>query len=200
LIYIYKNEAQEGPFQAVQIEEGLRNGIFSVEDFAWTEGLSEWVPLRDILQPVLEQHDAQVSETHNIQQEQSDSQSNFSAEQELNAKLEEYYSQIREYIPGWKPNPPQRINDLKAYFHNIKHAVENYLSFSIEELKSEIFYDMGSGREYMLFFPTLPSESQLHNFKVLMLTAYFKKKCSEEFNHLLILKKAFPGVEAERFD
>ena len=49
-IYIHKNEQQFGPFDESQISEGLNSGEISLEDFAWKEGLTEWVRLEDLLQ------------------------------------------------------------------------------------------------------------------------------------------------------
>ena len=49
-IYIYKNDQQLGPFDDAQISEALTSGEFSLEDFAWKEGLTEWVRLEDLLQ------------------------------------------------------------------------------------------------------------------------------------------------------
>ena len=49
-IYIHKNEEQLGPFNDAQISEALTSGEFSLEDLAWKEGLTEWVPLRILCQ------------------------------------------------------------------------------------------------------------------------------------------------------
>jgi hypothetical protein len=48
-ILIYRNEQQEGPYDSGQIAEGLASGYFSPEDYAFTEGCSEWVPLRTLV-------------------------------------------------------------------------------------------------------------------------------------------------------
>ena len=48
-IYIHKNDNQEGPFDLVIIQEGIRTGRYSHDDLAWKEGLSEWVALKVIL-------------------------------------------------------------------------------------------------------------------------------------------------------
>ncbi len=48
-ILIYKNEQQEGPFDLPAIELAIRHGQISVDDFAWQEGCTDWVPLRTLL-------------------------------------------------------------------------------------------------------------------------------------------------------
>ena len=48
-ILIYKNEQQEGPFDLATIQQCLNDGQFSVDDLAWQEGCSDWVPLRTLL-------------------------------------------------------------------------------------------------------------------------------------------------------
>lgn len=48
-IIIYKNEQQEGPFDLPAIELAIRRGQISVDDFAWQEGCTDWVPLRTLL-------------------------------------------------------------------------------------------------------------------------------------------------------
>ena len=48
-ILIYKNEQQEGPFDLPAIELAIHHGQISVDDFAWQEGCTDWVPLRTLL-------------------------------------------------------------------------------------------------------------------------------------------------------
>lgn len=53
-IYIYKNNQQAGPFADSAIQNWLRNGQLSVEDFACRRGDAGWQPLK-ILFPALTQ-------------------------------------------------------------------------------------------------------------------------------------------------
>jgi hypothetical protein len=48
-IYIHKNNNQEGPFDIIIIQEGIKSGLYSHDDLAWKEGLTEWVALKVIL-------------------------------------------------------------------------------------------------------------------------------------------------------
>lgn len=48
-LFIYKNDQQLGPFDETQIKNGLWKGEFEIDDFAWKEGLTEWVKLGDLL-------------------------------------------------------------------------------------------------------------------------------------------------------
>jgi hypothetical protein len=48
-LFIYKNDQQLGPFDETQIKTGLWKGEFEIDDFAWKEGLTEWVKLGDLL-------------------------------------------------------------------------------------------------------------------------------------------------------
>jgi uncharacterized membrane protein YhaH (DUF805 family) len=47
-IYLSRSGSQEGPFSLEGVNELLRNGIYSLEDYAWHEGLENWTILRDI--------------------------------------------------------------------------------------------------------------------------------------------------------
>jgi hypothetical protein len=48
-IYIHKNNNQEGPFDILIIQEGIKTGQYTHDDLAWKEGLSEWVALKVLL-------------------------------------------------------------------------------------------------------------------------------------------------------
>ena len=48
-IYIFKNNEQFGPFDAAQIEDYIKTNVFDINDFAWSEGEPEWIPLSDLL-------------------------------------------------------------------------------------------------------------------------------------------------------
>jgi hypothetical protein len=68
-ILIYKNEQQEGPFDLAAIQQGINAGQFTVDDFAWQEGCTDWVPLRTLLpsapQPPSPPTPANISSTIN---------------------------------------------------------------------------------------------------------------------------------------
>lgn len=49
-ILIYKNDQQEGPYDLNTIQEGLDSGRFMLDDFAFTEGCTDWVPLHTLIQ------------------------------------------------------------------------------------------------------------------------------------------------------
>ena len=49
-IYIHKNDEQFGPFNDDQLSDGIKTGLFTLDDLAWTEGQAEWVPLRNLWQ------------------------------------------------------------------------------------------------------------------------------------------------------
>lgn len=48
-ILIYKNDQQEGPYDLDTIRQGLNSGRFALEDFAFRDGCTDWVPLRTLL-------------------------------------------------------------------------------------------------------------------------------------------------------
>ncbi len=50
-IYIHKNGQNEGPYDLDAIREGLSDGRFAPEDFAFQEGCADWVPLSTLLPP-----------------------------------------------------------------------------------------------------------------------------------------------------
>lgn len=48
-IYVSRDGEQWGPYDEDQLAEHLRSGAISVEDLAWTEGVADWQPLRDLI-------------------------------------------------------------------------------------------------------------------------------------------------------
>jgi len=48
-IYVSKDGQQHGPFSLEQVCEEVQSGYFSLADFAWWEGMADWVPIREIL-------------------------------------------------------------------------------------------------------------------------------------------------------
>lgn len=48
-ILIYKNDQQEGPYDIEAIQAGLESGRFVLEDFAFTDGCTDWVPLNTLI-------------------------------------------------------------------------------------------------------------------------------------------------------
>lgn len=48
-IFIYRNGAQEGPYEIEDLREALRSGSLTGNDLAWSEGMADWAPLRNIL-------------------------------------------------------------------------------------------------------------------------------------------------------
>ena len=49
-IYVSKDGQQHGPFTMEQIENEVRIGTFQPTDFAWREGMADWVPLNSLFQ------------------------------------------------------------------------------------------------------------------------------------------------------
>ncbi len=218
-IFIYKNNEQNGPFMQAEILEMIGRGALLPNDLVWKDGQSIWLPASKMFHfnsPTTETPRANVKAK--LEKQINIKDPNITKEllgniefnllntadqnlaKELLGTIEFNLKKIGEFIPKSKVSMPSNINELDALNADLKHAVDNYLSFTIEELEYEIFYDMGDGREYMFFFATPPTEEQLNNFKFLMLEKYFKKNLSENFNHLDIVKKAFPGVKPERMD
>jgi uncharacterized membrane protein YhaH (DUF805 family) len=55
-IYVSRSGSQEGPFSLNDVNEFLRNGIYCYEDYAWHEGLPNWVMVREIAGIQLTKH------------------------------------------------------------------------------------------------------------------------------------------------
>lgn len=47
-IYISKAGSQEGPFTLEQVKGYLASGTYNDDDFAWYDGLSDWISIKDI--------------------------------------------------------------------------------------------------------------------------------------------------------
>ena len=44
-VYVSKDERQWGTYEATHVERLIECGSFALEDWAWVEGQTEWVPL-----------------------------------------------------------------------------------------------------------------------------------------------------------
>ena len=53
-ILIYKNQQQEGPYDLATIQQGLSDGRFDPDDFAWQEGAADWVALRTLFPTIIQ--------------------------------------------------------------------------------------------------------------------------------------------------
>ena len=51
-ILIYKNDQQEGPYEIETIRAGLASGQFTLDDFAYQDGCTDWVPLHTLIPAV----------------------------------------------------------------------------------------------------------------------------------------------------
>jgi hypothetical protein len=50
-ITIDRNGTKHGPYTLEQIKEYLGNGTFNEDDWAWYEGSTDWLPIKDIITP-----------------------------------------------------------------------------------------------------------------------------------------------------
>ena len=50
-IFVNKDGQQHGPFTAEQVRHELKIGAFSATDYAWHEGLTDWIPLDSLFTP-----------------------------------------------------------------------------------------------------------------------------------------------------
>jgi len=48
-IFIHKNNEQLGPYQETEIKVFIQEGRITVEDLGWKEGMSDWKPLKEII-------------------------------------------------------------------------------------------------------------------------------------------------------
>jgi len=46
--YIHKEDKQLGPFTKREVFDQILSGKISEEDYCWTEGLDEWVPIKSL--------------------------------------------------------------------------------------------------------------------------------------------------------
>jgi hypothetical protein len=60
-IYIFKNNEQFGPFDAAQIEDYIKTNVYDINDFAWSEGEPEWIPLSDLLIKQSQTQDVEIN-------------------------------------------------------------------------------------------------------------------------------------------
>ena len=49
-IYISKDNRQWGPYEAKQVSFLLGKGSFTLQDWAWVEGGTEWIPVSQVLE------------------------------------------------------------------------------------------------------------------------------------------------------
>ena len=63
-IYISKDNRQWGPYEAKQVSFLLGKGSFTLQDWAWVEGGTEWIPVSQVLEMLRREEQLQEEITH----------------------------------------------------------------------------------------------------------------------------------------
>jgi hypothetical protein len=63
-IYISKDNRQWGPYEAKQVSFLLGKGSFALQDWAWVEGGTEWIPVSQVLEVLRREEQLQEEITH----------------------------------------------------------------------------------------------------------------------------------------
>ena len=63
-IYISKDNRQWGPYEAKQVSFLLGKGSFTLQDWAWVEGGTEWIPVSQVLEALRREEQLQEEITH----------------------------------------------------------------------------------------------------------------------------------------
>ena len=63
-IYISKDNRQWGPYEAKQVSFLLGKGSFTLQDWAWVEGGTEWIPVSQVLEVLRREEQLQEEITH----------------------------------------------------------------------------------------------------------------------------------------
>jgi hypothetical protein len=63
-VYVSKDQRQWGPYEATHVPSLIECGSFTLEDWAWVEGQTEWVPLARVQQTLLEEEAAKAAVVH----------------------------------------------------------------------------------------------------------------------------------------
>jgi len=63
-VYVSKDQRQWGPYEASHVASLIECGSFALEDWAWVEGQTEWMPLAQVRQTLLEEEAAKAAAVH----------------------------------------------------------------------------------------------------------------------------------------
>ena len=63
-VYISKDNRQWGPYDAKQVSFLMGKGSFTLQDWAWVEGGTEWIPVSQILEVLHREEELQEKATH----------------------------------------------------------------------------------------------------------------------------------------
>ena len=63
-VYVSKDQRQWGPYEATHVSSLIECGSFALEDWAWVEGQTEWVPLARVQQTLLAEEAAKAAVVH----------------------------------------------------------------------------------------------------------------------------------------
>ena len=63
-VYVSKDERQWGPYEATHVASLIECGSFALEDWAWVDGQTEWVPLARVQQTLLAEEAAKAAVVH----------------------------------------------------------------------------------------------------------------------------------------
>ena len=63
-VYVSKNERQWGPYEASHVGSLIESGSFDLQDWAWIEGQTEWMPLGRVQQMLQAEEAAKAAAVH----------------------------------------------------------------------------------------------------------------------------------------
>jgi len=112
-------------------------------------------------------------------------------------QLEELKEQVRHLIPKWNPQSLDDYNALRMYINMVDEALDYANMFTLEELLGNPFTDPTKEDDYYLETVSDPSNEELTAFKASVFLAYVKAG-GESFEHLRLLKKAFPSLKVSK--
>lgn len=112
-------------------------------------------------------------------------------------QLEALKAQVRLLIPKWNPESFSDFNALRMYINLVDEALDYANMFTLQDLLGNPFTDPTKEDDYYLEATSDPSDEEFTAFKASIFLAYVKTG-GESFEHLKLLKKAFPSITVSK--
>jgi hypothetical protein len=109
-------------------------------------------------------------------------------------RLDEVMPRIRKLVSGWAPLHFEDPDSYIYYVSTVEEAIEHAEFADLESLQSGPFYDgLDIDSNYYLEFTRDPNEEEMRRFQAALFQAYLDSE-SDNFNHLVILKRTLPMI------
>lgn len=112
-------------------------------------------------------------------------------------RLSEIATSVNEFLPAWRPATITDLEPLSSYVDTVAEALEYAVGFDLESLYGGPFFDPLKSEDFYLEFSRDPTADELRRFQAAVFVGYLAQ-AGEDFDHVSLLRRAFPSVTVSR--